>query len=128
MPGGINIIDLPNHERKRIRSLSKHGLINECEKLHKRILHIKTRIGWEASNLTLRVDKLNYYHNQINLKGQIFNSCITALEAIINTMHAEFDDDIDAVKMLNVIINALDGSSGELKAQVKALRAIQREA
>jgi len=43
-------------------------------------------------------------------------------------MHAEFDDDIDAVKMLNVIINALDGSSSELKAQVKALRAIQREA
>jgi hypothetical protein len=91
-------------------------------------LHIKTRVGWEASNLTLRADKLNYYHSQINLKGQIFNQCITALEAIINTMHAEFDDDIDAVKMLNVIINALGGSSSELKAQVKALRAIQREA
>lgn len=128
MPGGINIIDLPNSVKKRIRSLSKHGLINECEKLHKRILHIKTRVGWEASNLTFRVDKLNYYRNQINLKGQVFNRCITALEAIINTMHAEFDDDIDAVKMLNVIINALDGSSSELKAQVKALRAIQREA
>lgn len=128
MPGGINIIDLPDHERKRIRSLSKQELINECEKLHKRILHIKTRIGWVAATGLTRAGHVSHYRNQLKLKKRIFDDCIMALETITNTMHVDFDTEINAVKMLETIISSLDSSFNELKAQVKALRAIQSEA